>query len=92
LLWLTVSCHYFLRLIANNTRAPIDAVATNIGAVSGTMNPGLQGDTRMLKNGVHTPDLATAKTSILACLDGSFTVNSRGILPIAFAPRKGPKL
>ncbi len=85
-------CYCFLCLIANIPSAAIEAVAMIIGAGSGTTNPGLHGPTRMLKNGVHTPDLATARTSILACVDSRVTVNSRGIRPMALPPKNGPKV
>ena len=90
--WRGLWCYCFLRLIANNPSAVTEAVAMSIGAGSGTMNPGLHGPTRMLKKGVHTPDLAMARTSILGWFDGRVTVNSRGIRPMALPPRNGPKL
>ena len=64
----------------------------SIGAGSGTMNPGLHGPTRILKKGVHTPDLAMARTSIRGWVDGRVTVNCLGIRPMALPPRNGPKL
>ena len=76
----------------NNAAAAKEAVARNIGAGSGTMKPGLHGGTRMLKNGVQTPDLATARTSILGCVEGNVTVNARGVWPMALPPRNGPKV
>ena len=90
--WRGLWCYCFLRLIANNPSAVTEAVAMSIGAGSGTMNPGLHGPTRMLKKGVHTPDLAMARTSILGWVDGRVTVNSLGIRPMALPPRNGPKL
>ena len=69
-----------------------DAVTMKIGGVSGMMKPGRQGGTRMLKNGVQTPDLAIARTSILACVDGSVMVKARGAVPMPLPPRNGPKV
>ena len=69
-----------------------DAVTMKIGGVSGTMKPGLHGGTRMLKNGVQTPDRATARTSILGCVEGNVMVKARGVWPMPLPPRNGPKV
>jgi len=81
-----------LRLIAYSPMAKNDAVTMKIGGVSGTMKPGRQGGTRMLKKAAQTPDRATARTSILASVDGSVMVKARGAVPMPLPPRNGPKV